>query len=124
MLPHLGSRTPGASRGPPWARNGLMSTLLGFARVLLHLFSQTQRSHIGPHFFDVCQAFRFQSTLANVLPTERILSVRRPDGVLLFVIHHHFIDGGVLLLVSVHEVFLHCQQVKCQPWPSTAKAAA
>jgi hypothetical protein len=71
---------------------------------LLHLFSQAQRSHIGPDFFDIGQTLRFRPRLARISPAQRILSIRRPDGVLLLVVHHHLIYSRVLAFVVLSHV--------------------
>src|SRR5437016_5287723 len=67
--------------------------------LLLHLFPQAQRSHIGPDFFDISQAFFFCSRLAGIVPSQGILFVRRPNGILLFVIKDHLIN---CLIFGIH----------------------
>src|SRR5450759_1234608 len=44
-----------------------------------HLLAQTEWPHIRPHLFDVGQAFLLKAALPCVTPTERVLSIGRPD---------------------------------------------
>jgi hypothetical protein len=46
-------------------------------------------------------------TLARIAPAERILTVRRPDRILLFVIHDHAIDR--LVVVILHRAHVQLQ---------------
>ena len=43
-----------------------------------------------------------RAVLARIIPAERVLALGWNDGILLFVIHHGFIDRGVIFLVPVH----------------------
>ena len=54
--------------------------------LLPRLRSETPWPHIGPDFFDIGQAFRFETVLTGIFPAERYLLIIRPDRVLLFVI--------------------------------------
>jgi len=67
-----------------------------------HLFSQTQRPHIGPNFLDVGKTLGFRAGFACIVPAQRVLPVGGPDGVLLFMIQNDFVDGCVFVFVSVH----------------------
>src|SRR5262249_43752785 len=77
------------------------SVLRGAGR-FFHPPAQAQRTHVGPDFLDVLQALRLEPALADVVPAERIVAMRRPDRILLLVIHDHFVDRVVFLLVVVH----------------------
>jgi hypothetical protein len=69
---------------------------------LLHFLPQAQWPHIGPYFFDIGQAFWLRPSLANISPTEGVLPVRRPYRVLLFMIYHDLVDGGILFFLVIH----------------------
>lgn len=58
----------------------------------LHLFPQAEGSHVRPHFADVGQAFLFCAPLARFAPPQRVVSAVGPDGILLFVVDHDFVD--------------------------------
>src|SRR5687767_569735 len=79
---------PGASRPSP---------LSSGARELL---PQAQRAHVRPDFLDIGQALLAGARLPGILPAERVLPARRPDGVLFLVIHHDFEDH--LVVASLH----------------------
>src|SRR6476620_1027681 len=65
----------------------------------IHALSETERPHIGPHCFDVGEALGSASPLSRIPPPGGILPRRRPDRVLLLVIHHNLVDRPVLLFV-------------------------
>src|SRR5215475_142816 len=71
---------------------------LRFPCLLFHLFPKTQRSHVGPDFFDIGQAVRLGTDFSHVLPTQRIFPFGRPDRVLLLVVHNNLINRIVLSL--------------------------
>src|SRR5689334_12939247 len=73
-------------------------TFCVFETTLCHLFSQAERPHVGPHFLDVREALCFWSNLPDIIPSQRIFLVIRPDGILLFVVDDHFINRRVLVL--------------------------
>jgi hypothetical protein len=56
-----------------------------------HLFPQRKRTHVGPYLFDVREAFRFLASFAHRSPSSRDFLGHRPNGVLLFVIHHEVV---------------------------------
>src|SRR6476469_6101004 len=66
---------------------------------LFHLLAQAEWPHVGPHFFDVSETLGFWSNLSGIAPTERVLFVLGPDGVLLLMIDHDFVDSFVLIFV-------------------------
>src|SRR5271168_1994050 len=70
---------------------------------VVHLLLQAEWSHIGPHFFNVSETFRLGSTHRCVAPATWIRALSRPDGVLLLVIHHHFISCTFCIVV------VHCE---------------
>src|SRR5919106_530491 len=65
-----------------------------------HLLSQAEWPHVRPNFLDVGQTLRFRSCLSHAGPTERVLTVRRPNGILFFVIHYDVIDGRIFSLFT------------------------
>jgi hypothetical protein len=73
------------------------------AYLLLHFLAQTQRTHIRPYFFDVLQALCFASALAGVIPARSVVAMGWPDGILLFVVHNHSVNGVVGLLCCHNE---------------------
>src|SRR6185295_12253188 len=62
-----------------------------------HLLAETERTHVGPHLLDVIQAFLFRPALAGGRPAGRSLLARRPDRVLLFVIHDDLVGHAVVV---------------------------
>src|SRR5262249_17720550 len=76
--------------------------------LLLHLFPEAQRPHIGPDFFDISQALFFGSRLAGIVPSQGIFFMRRPNRILLFVIKNYLINClvfGIHLLSSTEIVW-------------------
>src|SRR5262249_9149878 len=69
-----------------------------------HFLPQTERSHISPDILDVGQAFGPEALRTYLLPAEGRLPISRPYGVLLFVIDHNLVDGGVFCIVPHHSV--------------------
>ena len=61
--------------------------------------------------------------LCQHVPSASTKQFFQASRVLFFMPDRDLGDRGVFLFASVHDVVLHCQQVSCQPWPSTAKAA-
>src|SRR5689334_20168716 len=57
---------------------------------------------MSPDVLDVGQTFGLEAFLAYLLPAERRLPISRPYGILLFVIDHNLVDGGVFCLVPRH----------------------
>src|SRR4051794_15708635 len=87
----------------PFSPHSLLTRL---ARLLFHLLAQTQRPHVRPNLFDVREALRFRARLARIVPTKRVLTIGRPDRILLFVVHHNFVDGSVFSFVATHFLLL------------------
>src|SRR5215216_1376262 len=85
---------------------------LRWERIAAHLFhflSQTERPHVGPHFFDVGQALCFGPDLSGIIPPERILLVFGPDRILLLMVDYNFVDGFVFIFRLVrHSYLLGC----------------
>src|SRR4051812_22147695 len=71
---------------------------------LFHLLAQTQRAHVSPDLFDVCEAFGLRARLARIVPPERILAVGGPNRILLFVIDDDLVDGCVFSLIQTHRI--------------------
>src|SRR5215210_1729164 len=69
---------------------------------LLHLLAKREGAHVSPDFLDVVQALLLRAALADVVPAQGVLTVGRPDRVLLFVIHDHLVDRGVFFFVPTH----------------------
>src|SRR4051812_33201102 len=67
----------------PHTHKASSSSLVGR---LLHAVSEAQRAHVSPHLLDVVQTLCLASLLGCILPPKSILPVRRPDGILLFII--------------------------------------
>src|SRR5262249_7674461 len=72
------------------------------AIVLFHLLPQAERPHIRPDLLDIRQALRLGPGLSDIVPTERVLAVGRPDRILLLVVDHDLVDRGVFLIIPVH----------------------
>lgn len=64
---------------------------LSLFRVFFHRLSETERPHVRPDLFDVCQALFFSTGLPGVVPPERVLPVGRPDRILFFMVHDGFV---------------------------------
>src|SRR5579859_1007925 len=60
--------------------------------LLLHFLAQTQWPHVRPDLLDIGQAHLLCSALAGVLPAQRVFAVRRPEGILFFVVDHNLIN--------------------------------
>src|SRR5262249_41506125 len=71
-------------------------------RGFLHFLAETQRSHVSPNLFDVGKALLLRTGLAYVSPAQRVFFVSRPDRVLLFVIHDHFVHSGIFSFICAH----------------------
>src|ERR1700694_1663561 len=65
---------------------------------LFHLFSQAERPHVGPYFFNVSKAFCFDAAFPRIFPPERIFLVLGPDGILLLMVDYNFVDCLVLVI--------------------------
>jgi hypothetical protein len=63
-----------------------------------HLLSQAERSHIGPDFLYISQTFRLGANLACVSPTERVLAIGGPYGILLLMIHNDPVNCAIVSL--------------------------
>src|SRR5207244_3876234 len=83
---------------PPFPPSSLLVLPGGF----FHALTQAEGTHIGPHVLDPGEALRLRTGLPRVLPTERVVALRRPDRVLLLVVHDHLVNRFVFLLVAVH----------------------
>src|SRR6476620_7431214 len=59
----------------------------GCLLLLFHFLSETERPHVSPYFLDVLQTFLLGTGLAHVFPTKRIGPLRKPYGILLFVVN-------------------------------------
>ena len=68
-----------------------------------HPLSQAERPHVGPHLLDVGEALPLRPALPSVAPTQRVLPMSRPNGILFFVVHHDFVSGRAFFLVCVHD---------------------
>ena len=69
--------------------------------LFLHPLPKTERPHVRPDLFDVSQTFGLRPALPRVLPAERVLAIRRPDRVLLFVVDDHFVNRRVFSFVHL-----------------------
>src|SRR3978361_455948 len=67
---------------------------------LLHPPVPAARAHGGPDLLDILEALRLGALLAGVVPAERVLAIRRPDRILLLLVHHHLVDRRVFPLVA------------------------
>src|SRR5689334_12149556 len=74
-----------------------------------HALTQAQGPHVAPRFFDVFETGGFSAGFAGIPPAEWILTVSRPDGILIFVIYNGLIDRRVFCfrVVRIH-VCLRC----------------
>src|ERR1700730_7438795 len=79
----------------------LFGSLLPFSR-FVHLLSQTERPPVCQIFLDVGEALFFGSAFAGIVPAERVLSIGRPDGILLFVVDDYVVDCRVFSFVAIH----------------------
>src|ERR1700680_286430 len=97
------SRMPSSWQARVRAGRRLVRPLAGLALALhlFHLLAQRQRSHVGPDFLDVGQALVLLAALADVVPAERILAMRGPYRVLLFVVDDHLVDRVVFAIFPV-----------------------
>src|SRR5947209_11371072 len=79
---------------------------------LRHLFAQAERSHIGPDFLDIGQAFALGSLFASFSPAQGRLPVSKPDRILFLVVDDHLIGPLVFFFISWHvrNSFLHHNQ--------------
>src|SRR5215208_7226538 len=73
-----------------WRRRGVL-------RHLFHLLSQAERPHVRPYFLNVSKALCLGPDFSDIIPSQRILSIFRPDGILLLVIDYNFVDGFVFI---------------------------
>src|SRR3989440_12360874 len=83
-----------------WQRQGHLALLL--PGPFRHLFAEAERSHIGPDFLDIGQAFALGSLFAYFSPAQRRLAVSKPDRVLFLVVDDHLIDPLVFFFISWH----------------------
>src|SRR5258708_16578550 len=100
----VSSRMPSSGQARAAAgRLSLVRPLAGLALALhlFHLLAQRQRPHVGPDFLDVGQALVLRAALADVVPAERVLAVRGPDRVLLFVVDDDLVDRVVFALFPI-----------------------
>src|SRR5918999_3250092 len=58
------------------------------------------RPHVGPHLVDVRDAVAHQSLLPLLPPARGHVAVGGPDRVLLLLIHHHAVDGLIVVEVE------------------------
>jgi len=65
-----------------------------------HLLSQAEWPHVRPNFLDVGKTLRFRSCLSHAGPTERVLAVRRPNGILFFVVHYDVVYRRVFSIFT------------------------
>src|SRR5436305_10574963 len=59
---------------------------------LFHLLSQAEGPHVSPHFLDISQALFFAAAFARIFPAQRVFTVCRPDGILLFMLYYNLVD--------------------------------
>src|SRR5260370_42595661 len=99
----VSSRMPSSGQARVRAGRPLVGPLaaLALALHLFHLLAQRQRPHVGPDFLDVGQALVLRAALADVVPAERVLAVRGPDRVLLFVVDDDLVDRVVFALFPI-----------------------
>jgi hypothetical protein len=73
-------------------------------------FAQAERPHVGPDFLNVGQALLFGTAFAGIVPSQRIFPLRRPDGILFFVVYHSLVDGFVFSFITIHSFSMqvHC----------------
>src|ERR1039458_9425603 len=69
---------------------------------LIHIPSQTERSHVGPHFFNISQAFGLGTGLSCSRPARRKSSLGGPDRVLVFLIYNDSVCCRVFPVVTIH----------------------
>src|SRR4026208_1394753 len=74
----------------------------GLAGCFVHLFSEAEWAHIGPDLLDVSETFGLGATLSLIVPARCVLSVCRPDRILIFMIDDNSVDCFVFLFVSIH----------------------
>src|SRR5215207_7675658 len=78
--------------------------LLSTCGSLVHLAAEAQWTHVGPNLIDIGEALGLQSLLTHIAPSGGILTIRRPDRILFFVIDHYFVGNGVLIIGSTHRL--------------------
>lgn len=83
-------------------RGSLPFSLLIFS--LSHFFAETQRSHVSPDLFNIGEAFGFRTTLAGIIPAQRIFSVRGPNRILFLVIYNNSVNRSVVCFVLFHSL--------------------
>jgi hypothetical protein len=64
-----------------------------------HLAPKGKWAHIRPDAFNVLEALFLCSGFAGIFPSQGILTIERPDGVLFFMVHHNFINAVLFILV-------------------------
>src|ERR1039458_2119635 len=69
---------------------------------LIHFPSQAERPHVGPHFFNISQAFGLGTGLARSRPAKREYPFGRPDRVLLFMIYNDSVCCRDFPVVTIH----------------------
>ena len=69
---------------------------------LIHFPSQAERPHVGPHFFNISQAFGLGTGLACSRPAKREYPFGRPDRVLPFMIDYDSVYSRVFRVVTIH----------------------
>jgi hypothetical protein len=71
-------------------------------RRFFHFLAKAERSHVGPHFFDVGEAFFLGATLPRVPPAQSVCAIGGPDRVLFLMVDNCFVKRQVFLFFSVH----------------------
>src|SRR3972149_1362576 len=64
--------------------------------------AKAERSHARPDLTDVLEAFRLRSHSSCVPPTSRGVAVRKPDRVLIFVVHDNLVGHFISAIVFRH----------------------
>ena len=62
--------------------------------ILLHVFPQAQRAHVGPDFADISQAIHLFADFPGISPSLRNLERRQPERLLLL-----FVDDNPVLTI-------------------------
>jgi hypothetical protein len=74
----------------------------GGVLMALHLPAKAERPHVRPDLTDVLEAFRFRSHSSRIPPTSRVVAVRKPYRVLLFVVHDNLVGHFISAIVFRH----------------------
>ena len=51
--------------------------------------------HVGPDFRDMSQTFGLRAALIRFPPSQRILSIGKPNRILLFLVQNDFVEGVI-----------------------------